>query len=98
MRSMVERLIPKESSPINASPLNFSSTRLYFAVAAILVSLCDPFLRNACCDLHAGTVSLLVDPFADHVQHKTRDGRAARFQKSFHGLLARRILHEDLAE
>src|SRR5262247_3606797 len=87
MRESVAGLIPKASSPIRASPLSLSSTRLHFAAAAtsgcffgfaaILLRLVD--LLH---DLGGKIAGLLLDALADDVQHEAGHRGVARFQQS----------------
>src|SRR5882672_7877624 len=92
---MVERLIPKESSPISASPLSFSSTRLYFAVAAISAGPDRAYLNSY---LGGKIAGFLLNALSDYVQDKARYRGARALEQGFHGLLSCRILDEDLTE
>src|SRR5262249_60190608 len=101
MRPSVAGLIPNASSPIRASPLSFSSTRLNFSEAAtsgcflwlvfILLRLVD--LRH---HLGCEIAGLLLDALADAVQHEPRHRGLARLQQGVDRLLV--VLHERLPE
>src|SRR5262249_40545175 len=87
MRPSVAGLIPNASSPIRASPLSFSSTRLNFSEAAtsgcflwlvfILLRLVD--LRH---HLGCEIAGLLLDALADDVQDEPRHRGLPRLQQA----------------
>src|SRR5258705_54254 len=95
MRSMVARLIPKESSPIRASPLSLSRMRLNFAVAGI--SAC-PSRAHLSSYLGREIARFFLDALADNVQNEPRHRGALNLQQGLHGLLAARVLDERLPE
>src|SRR6266513_661828 len=101
MRSIVARLIPKESSPIRASPLSLSRMRLYFADAAISGSffgLVFILLRFAHLlhDFGGEIARSLLDALAHDVEHETRYRGALCFQYRFDTVLL--VLDETLSE
>src|SRR5262245_11566585 len=104
MRESVAGLIPNASSPISASPLSFSSTRLNFSAAA--TSGCffglGAFIPFGLVDLilHFGgeVTDFFFDSFTHDVQRKRGDRRALGPQQRFYRLLPARILHERLLQ
>src|SRR5882672_748668 len=101
MRESVAGLIPNASSPISASPLSLSSTRLNFSAAATsgcFFGLVFIFLGLAHLRHHLGgeIARLLLDALADHVEKEAGDRGLARLQQGVHRLLV--VLDERLPE
>src|SRR3954471_2502473 len=99
MRSTVSRLMPKESSPINASPDIFRRMRWYAGAAGGLGSLkrlpgSGGVLRHRG-DFGREVVHFLLDALAHHHQAVAHQLRVLRLQPLLDGLLV--VLHERLA-
>src|SRR5215831_12555699 len=102
MRSRVAGLMPNASSPMRASPLSLSRTRLNFSAAATsgcffglgaFILFCLAHLRR-----HLGSeiAGFLLDTLADHVQDELRDRGAFRFEHRLYGLFV--VLNKTLSE
>src|SRR5712691_8492721 len=92
---MAARLIPKESSPMRASPLSLSRMRLYFAVADISACPDRTYLSSY---LGGKIAGFPLNALSDYVEDKARYRSARALEQGFHGLLSCRILDEDLTE